>query len=78
MTDWQPISTAPTEDGVLHVRGVWVYSHSTGKPLYFDVCAGWLEGGDFISPDGEDHGWRPEDYTHWCPLSEEPEPEAKR
>jgi hypothetical protein len=69
---WQPIETAPKEDGHMHLRGVWVFSAQTGKRMYFDVCAGYLECGDFLSSDGEDHGWRPEDYTHWMPLPEPP------
>jgi hypothetical protein len=81
MNEWQPIETAPTDEGVLHVRGLWVYSVITGRPLYFDVCAGYLEGGAFrgafVSAGGDDYGWRPEDYTHWMPLPPEPEPAPK-
>ena len=72
MTQWQPIETAPDEDGVLHVRATWVHSATTSNPLYFDVCAGYLSEGDFVSASGDDHGWRPEDYTHWMPLPEPP------
>jgi hypothetical protein len=72
MMKWQPIETAPTEDGVLHLRAVWVYSHSTGKRLYFDICAGCLNEGEFESMSGDDYGWRPEDYTHWTPLPAPP------
>jgi hypothetical protein len=73
---WQPIETAPNEDGFLHVRGVWVYSAQTGRKLYFDACAGYLEGGDFLASDGEDHGWRPEDYSYWMPLPPPPTGDA--
>jgi hypothetical protein len=69
---WQLIETAPKEDGVLHVRGLWVYSSLTGDPIYFDACAGYLEDGDFLKSDGEDYGWRHDDYTHWMPLPAPP------
>jgi hypothetical protein len=72
MMEWQPIETAPKEDQVLHARGVWVHSNATGNRLYFDVCAGYLQDGDFLAADGDDYGWRPEDYTHWMPLPEPP------
>jgi hypothetical protein len=74
---WQPIETAPSEDHVPHVRGLWVYSAQTGCALYFDMCAGYLQCGDFISNGGEDYGWRPEDYTHWMPLPEPPAQEDR-
>jgi hypothetical protein len=70
---WQPIETAPNEDCLVHLRGVWVYSATSKARLYFDICAGYLECGDFLSADGEDHGWRPEDYTHWMPLPAPPQ-----
>jgi hypothetical protein len=70
--EWQPIDTAPQDDGVLHVRALWVYSSSTKKPLYFEACAGVVSDGDFVSISGDDYGWRPEDYTHWMPLPEPP------
>ena len=70
--EWKPIETAPNEEHVPHVRGMWVYNAHTGKPLYFDMCAGYLEGGDFVSVSGDDFGWSPEDYTHWMPLPEPP------
>jgi len=69
---WQPIETAPSENHVLHIRSLWVYSALTGSALYFDMCAGYLENGDFISPSGDNCGWRPEDYTHWMPLPAPP------
>ena len=72
MSDWQPIETAPKCDGVAHIRGVWVHSATTRKRMYFDVCPGYLESGDFIAMDGEDYGWRPEDYSHWMHLPEPP------
>ena len=34
---WQPIETAPKEDRVLHVRGIWLHSAVTGNRLYFDM-----------------------------------------
>jgi hypothetical protein len=79
MTDkWQPIETAPTEDGVLHVRALCVHSHLTGNRLYFYAVAGYLEDGDFVSASGGGFGWRPEDYTHWMPLPAEPSDEAEK
>ena len=71
--EWQPIETAPDADGIIHVRGVWVHSSQTGKRMYFDARAGYLESGDFVCADGDDHGWRPEDYTHWHPLPKPPQ-----
>jgi hypothetical protein len=71
--NWQPIETAPTEDGVPHVRGVWIYNADTGNPLYFDMCAGYLEDGCFVVPCGDDYGLHPDDYTHWVPLPKAPE-----
>lgn len=69
---WQPIETAPENEGVAHIRGVWVHNATTKKPMYFDVCPGYLEDGGFIAIDGEDHGWRPDDYSHWMPLPQPP------
>ena len=73
MTKWQPIETAPQDDGVLHVRGLWVHSSITGKRLYFDACAGFLSEGDFLAADGDDHGWAPDSYEYWHPLDMPPE-----
>lgn len=73
MTDWQPIKTAPNDPHVLHVRGVWVHSATTGEPLYFDAHAGYVDDdGDFISTDDDVFGWRADDYTHWVSLPEPP------
>jgi len=69
---WQPIETAPENEGVAHIRGVWAHNATTKKPMYFDVCPGYLEDGGFIAIDGEDHGWRPDDYSHWMPLPQPP------
>jgi hypothetical protein len=70
---WRLIKSAPKEDGVLHVRGVWVHSATTGDRLYFDACAGYLEDGEFVAADGEDHCWQADDFTHWTPLPPAPE-----
>jgi hypothetical protein len=72
--EWQPIETAPKDDGVLHVRGLWVYSAKSGDSLYFDACAGYMQDGDFVTACDDQYGWRPEDYTHWIPLPALPEP----
>jgi len=73
MGEWKSIKTAPKKDGVLHVRGMWVHSAGTGDRLYFDVCAGYMEDGEFVATDGESHGWQADDFTHWMPLGEPPQ-----
>lgn len=77
MSEWQPIETAPNEDGLLHIRGLWVFSAKNRKPLYFDAVAGYLECGDFLAADGDDPGWRTEDYDHWMPLPPPPTEEPR-
>ena len=75
---WQPIETAPDDDGLLHVRGVWVHDRASGKRLYFDAVAGYLEDGEFVTASGDHYGWRPEDYTHWMPIPPPPADLAQR
>ena len=71
MADWQPIETY-VESDERHARGVWVHSHATGKPLYFDSHIGWINDvGQFVDDNG-DFGWPAEDYTHWMPLPTPP------
>lgn len=68
MTDWQPIETAP--EGEPHLRGMWVYSAATGRPIYFAVNCGYIdEEGDFVGMEGDDEfGWSPDDYDFWAPI----------
>jgi len=66
--EWQPIETAP--EGEPHLRGLWVYSVVTGKPIYFDVSCGYIDDdGCFVSMSGDDDfGWSADDYDFWAPL----------
>jgi hypothetical protein len=65
------MENAPTE--TLHLRGLWVYSSTTKKPLYFDaVCGTETEGGGFDYSCGDDCGWRAADFTHWAPVPAAP------
>jgi hypothetical protein len=57
-----------------HVRGIWVYSSSTQKPLYWQADCGTVSDDGFFSlSDGDDAGWHPDDYTHWIALPPPPE-----
>ena len=66
------MESAPTDTP--HLRGLWVYCSTTGRPLYFDAVAGYddLEG-SFVYSCGDCCGWRPEDFTHWQALDAPPE-----
>lgn len=70
--EWKHIKTAPNEEGILHIRGLWVYSNSTGKQLYFDACAGYVQDGFFVAANGDDWGWKADDFSYWIPLPEPP------
>jgi len=73
---WQPISTAPTD--VPHIRGLWVYSADTGKPIYWQADAGVVnDRGEFVCTAGDDFGWSADDYTHWAALPMIPEPKDR-
>ena len=73
MSEWQPIETAPINGN--HQRGMWVYSHATGEPIYWTADYGYVDSdGDFCYAGGDQTGWRAEDYTHWMPLPKPPEP----
>jgi hypothetical protein len=64
----------PAPDDCLHIRGLWVHSAETGKRLYWTANCGFLsDDGDFLYCDGDDPGWRAEDYTHWMPLPAPPD-----
>ena len=69
MSEWQPIETetAPEEP---HVRGLWVFSAQTKKPLYFCADIGYVnDDGVFVCMDGDDvFGWSADDYDWWAPL----------
>ena len=69
---WRGIETAPKVDGVLHVRGLWVYSSLRDGLVRFDACAGYLVDGEFVSPCGDDFGWDADDYDYWMPLPAPP------
>lgn len=74
MTDWHRIDdpeNPPPEQP--HTRGMWVYSHETGKPMYWAADTGYPDSdGDFCYIGGDQTGWRAEDYTHWCTLPPPP------
>ena len=65
---WQPIETAP--EGEPHLRGMWVYSAMTGKPVFFEVHCGFIDDeGVFVCMDGtDDFGWSSEDYDFWAAI----------
>jgi len=76
--EWQPIDTAPGVDGGLHIRGMWVYSAMSRKPLYWTADYGYVdEDGDFIFASGDDTGWEASSYTHWRHLPHPPATEQK-
>ena len=76
MMEWQPIETAP-KDGTGHVRGLWVHSAKTGKAIYWEAIAGYVnDDGDFVDHDSN-APWRADDYTHWMPLPAPPDSERK-
>ena len=69
--NWQPIETAP-RDGTGHVRGLWVHSAKTGKPIYWEAIAGYVNDDcEFVDHDSN-APWRADDYTHWMPLPAPP------
>lgn len=82
--EWQPIESAPTEEGVLHLRGLWVHTlNNQGKsvPVYFQVDCGVLnENEEFVSMSGDDFGWSADDYDWWMPVTQSvpPTPTALR
>jgi hypothetical protein len=58
-----------------HTRGMWVYSHETGQPIYWTADTGYADSdGDFCFVCGDPTGWLAEDYTHWCPIPAPPPP----
>jgi hypothetical protein len=72
---WRAIETAPGVDGPLHLRGLHVFSSSTGKYLYTDCVAGLVDEYDrFITPSGDDTGWSPGYFEFWMPLPPLPTP----
>lgn len=70
--EWRTdMENAPTDE--MHVRGLWVHSAETGKPLYWQADTGTVDDdGAFIGSGGDDFGWLAEDYTHWMPLPPPP------
>jgi len=73
LAGWQPIETAP-EDGSTHVRGLWVRcARKDAEPFYYweSDIGSISDEGEFLSSNGDDFGWRADDYTHWMP---EPKP----
>ena len=74
---WQRIKDTPAPRGRLHVRGLWVHSAETSKPLYWDSLAGFMddETGEFRDHDNNTP-WNADDYTHWHDLGAIPAPEA--
>jgi len=77
MCNWSDISTAP-KDGTPHLRGMWVFSAATGKPVYFEVHCGYMddEEGAFVTMDGyDDTGWDADDYDFWAEIPQ-PFPKA--
>lgn len=74
---WSSDMDAAPKDGTLHLRGLWVHSAKTGKPLYWQVDAGGYDDGEFTGPHGDDFGWSADDYTHWMPLPSPPKGETK-
>jgi hypothetical protein len=56
-----------------HLRGMWVYSSQTGKPLYWTADAGYIDGdGEFCYTCGDVTGWSADAYTHWARIPPPP------
>ena len=74
---WQRIKDTPPPIDRLHVRGLWVHSAKTNKPLYWEAMAGFIddETGEFHDHDNNTP-WSADDYTHWHDLAAAPAPEA--
>lgn len=72
MAKWKPIDK-DTPMGKPHLRGLWVHSGVTGKPLYWEANFGFVdEDGEFTAPGGETFIWQASDYTHWYEVAEPP------
>lgn len=74
---WHSTKHTPAPADRIHVRGLWVYSAETGKPIYWYAIAGFVddETGEFSDSDNNTP-WRADDYTHWHDLGAIPSPKA--
>ncbi len=64
---WLPIESAPRD--VFHFRAITVRNSTTGT-TWWDHYYGHIDDyGDFVDEEGNDFGWRAEDYDLWCPAN---------